>query len=213
MSCSTGTVALAVVFLNAKPSRTTHVPVGADQVQHLELARDRASGFNSVYGNIFIEPKVILSPATRIKSLARPDKKMSKSSPAPKSRILITDSRESIFQKSRAATRDEDSGLTYDPLRRPGISNLFDILFHLDEAGAGSLEALVDDCRDLSKRAFKERVAKKIDEKLAPIRAKYEEVIHQDEGRLLSEIAERGASRAKVRARGTLRLVRDAIGL
>ena len=182
-------------------------------MQHLELARDCACSFNSVYGNLFIEPEVILSPATRIKSLARPDKKMSKSSLSPKSRIMITDSRESIFLKIRGAASDDESGLTYDPQKRPGISNLFDIMFHLDESAAGSLEALVDDCKDLSKRTFKERVATKIDEKLAPIRAKYEEIIHQDEGRLLSEVAERGASRAKARARGTMRLVRDAIGL
>jgi tryptophanyl-tRNA synthetase len=200
-------------FTVSNVPRTTHVPVGADQAQHLEFARNCASSFNSAYGKVFIEPETVLSPAKRIMSLTRPGKKMSKSSRDPKSRIMITDSRETVFQKIRGAASDEESGITYDPQARPAISNLIDILYHLDEAAAGSLEALVDDCKDLSKRAFKERVAAAIEQKLAPIRAKFEEIIHQDEGRLLSEVAERGAARAAFRARGTMRLVKSAIGL
>jgi tryptophanyl-tRNA synthetase len=179
----------------------------------LEFARNCAAGFNHVYGKILVEPETILSPAKRVMSLQQPSKKMSKSDANPKSRIMITDSRDEIARKIKSAVTDSEEGITYEPEARPGISNLLEITYHLDEAAAGSLENLVQDCKNLSKRAFKEKVSTTIADHLEPIRERYNELIHRDEGSLLSTVAEEGAAKAAALAKGTMAAVRNAVGL
>ncbi|KAI9661668.1 MAG: Tryptophan--tRNA ligase, mitochondrial [Bathelium mastoideum] len=131
--------------------RATHVPVGHDQSQHLEFARECANGFNHNYGRVLVAPDTLLSPAKRVMSLTEPHLKMSKSHANPKSRILITDGCEEIEKKIKGALTDSVSGISYDLVERPGVSNLLDIMFHLqDDNKQASLEELVKDCVELT---------------------------------------------------------------
>ncbi|KAF8319437.1 Nucleotidylyl transferase [Clavulina sp. PMI_390] len=109
--------------------KATHVPVGEDQRQHLELTRDIAQWFNQRYmSQTFALPSTISTPTKRILSLRDPIQKMSKSAKDPKSRILLSDSRDEIARKIRKAVTDSETTISYDPIHRPGISNLLRIL-------------------------------------------------------------------------------------
>jgi tryptophanyl-tRNA synthetase len=101
------------------------VPVGDDQLQHLELARTLVRKFNAKFGKMFIEPQPILTQAPRIMSLDDPNKKMSKSRPA--GCIFLDDSPEEIHKKVMRATTDSESVIRYDAQAKPGISNLLRI--------------------------------------------------------------------------------------
>ncbi|XP_061735551.1 tryptophan--tRNA ligase, mitochondrial isoform X2 [Nerophis ophidion] len=104
--------------------RSTHVPVGEDQIQHLELTQDLAHIFNKRYGELFPEPRALLSATRKVKSLRDPSAKMSKSDPQATAAIAITDSPDDIALKIRRAVTDFTSEVTYDPAARPGVSNL-----------------------------------------------------------------------------------------
>jgi tryptophanyl-tRNA synthetase len=146
-------------------------------------------------------------------SLTDPTKKMSKSDPRPKSRILITDSREQIHNKLKTALTDSIEGVSYDRENRPGVSNLIDMLYHFDEsAAAATPQQLADDLRDLSMRALKEKVADTIDTGIREIRGRYDELIGGDERKLIEHAGE-GARRAETMAETTMLNVRSAMGL
>jgi len=101
------------------------VPVGDDQLQHLELARTLARKFNAKFGKMFTEPQPLLTQAPRIMSLDDPNKKMSKSRPT--GCIFLDDSPEEIHKKVMRATTDSESVIRYDAQNKPGISNLLRI--------------------------------------------------------------------------------------
>lgn len=101
------------------------VPVGEDQLQHLELARTLARKFNNKFGKTFDEPKAILTSTPRVMSLDNPLKKMSKSSPA--GCLFIDDSPETIRDKIKKAVTDSGSEIKYDEAGKPAISNLLSI--------------------------------------------------------------------------------------
>jgi tryptophanyl-tRNA synthetase len=145
-------------------------------------------------------------------SLTDPTKKMSKSDPKPKSRILITDSREQIHNKLKTALTDSIEGVSYDRENRPGVSNLIDMLYHFDESAAATPQQLADDLKDLSMRALKEKVADTIDTGIREIRCRYEELIGGDEKKLIDHAGE-GARRAEIMAETTMLNVRSAMGL
>ncbi|KAF3038073.1 Tryptophan--tRNA ligase, mitochondrial [Didymella heteroderae] len=191
---------------------TTHVPVGEDQAQHLEFTRELAIGFNHLYGPLLTVPETQLSPAKRVMSLAEPTKKMSKSDPKPKSRILITDSRDAIHAKLRSALTDSVEGVSYDRDARPGVSNLVDLIYHFDQAGAASPEELALDLKDLSMRALKEKAADTIDRSIAPVRERYEELMSGDQKELVAH-TEHGAQKAEAIAESTMQRVRAAMGM
>jgi tryptophanyl-tRNA synthetase len=197
--------------------QTTHVPVGEDQAQHLELTRELAIGFNHLYAPdssspLLAVPQTLLSPAKRVMSLADPTKKMSKSDPKPKSRILITDSREEIHGKLRTALTDSIEGVSYDREGRPGVSNLIDLMYHFDESAAVSPEELAKDLKDLSMRALKEKVADTIDAGIKDTRERYDELMRGNQKQLV-EHAEDGARRAEYMAEETMKRVRRAMGM
>ncbi|USP75881.1 Tryptophan--tRNA ligase, mitochondrial [Curvularia clavata] len=195
---------------------TTHVPVGEDQVQHLELTRELAIGFNHVYSSpshpLLTVPQTLLSPAKRVMSLVEPSKKMSKSDAKPKSRILITDTREQIHAKIKTALTDSIEGVSYDREQRPGVSNLVDLLYHFDSAGAASPEELASDLKDLSMRALKEKVADTVDTGISGVRSKYQDLMGGDQKELIQH-AEEGAQRAEQIAESTMTKIRNALGL
>jgi tryptophanyl-tRNA synthetase len=101
------------------------IPVGEDQLQHLELARTVARRFNARFGETFVEPKGLLTQTPRVMSLKDPLRKMSKSD--PDSCLFIDDSPEDIKRKLARAVTDSDGTILYDPERKPGLSNLLEI--------------------------------------------------------------------------------------
>jgi tryptophanyl-tRNA synthetase len=145
-------------------------------------------------------------------SLTDPTKKMSKSDPKPKSRILITDSRDEIHNKLKTALTDSIEGVSYDREKRPGVTSLVDLLYHFDESVATSPEELASDLKNLSMRALKEKVADTVDEGIRDIRGRYEELMGGSQEELV-EVAEEGARRAEEIAEGTMGRVRRAMGM
>lgn len=153
----------------------------------------------------------LAAPAKRIMSLTYPTQKMSKSHPDPKSRILITDSHSTISKKINFALTDSVIGVTYDPVNRPGVSNLIEIAHHIDEGTTGSCEDLAHDMKDLSMRALKEKVVGIVEMNLREVRERYEGIMGDQ--RTLNEIEEDGGRKARANAETTMRLVREAVGL
>ena len=116
-----------------------YVPVGEDQLQHLELTRTLARKFNSKFGNTFVEPKALLTETPRVMSLGNPEKKMSKSQ--PETCIFLDDTPEQIRNKVKRAVTDSGSEVRYDPAIKPGISNLLSIYSALSGDPIKKIEA------------------------------------------------------------------------
>jgi tryptophanyl-tRNA synthetase len=114
------------------------VPVGHDQLQHLEFTRTIARKFNNKFGKTFIEPKALLTKTPRIMSLDNPDKKMSKSQ--PNGCLFLNDSPKTIQEKLARAVTDSGKEIKYDPKEKPAISNLLMIYSALSEEPVKSLE-------------------------------------------------------------------------
>ncbi|KIW71537.1 tryptophan-tRNA ligase [Phialophora macrospora] len=189
------------------------VPVGEDQLQHIEFTRTLARGFNAhVNQKVFRLPWPVISPAKRIMSLKRPEQKMSKSDPDPKSRILITDSPEEIHAKIRGAVTDSEPGISFDPERRPGVSNLVEILKHVRESREPS-EYIAKDNANVSMRAFKELVADEIIVTLGGVRERYLELMADKNAYRLRDEVENGGAKARRKARLTMGDVHQALGL
>jgi tryptophanyl-tRNA synthetase len=148
-------------------------------------------------------------------SLKDPSKKMSKSDTSWHSRIVLTDSVQDIHKKVKAALTDsiETSGITYDPANRPGIANLIDIWFYLQDVNGESIEEAMEWMGKYSKRALKAHVADSIENALAPIRARYEELMQESSQQYLDDVAREGAVKASASAEATMKEVRDAMGL
>ena len=108
---------------------TDKVPVGDDQRQHVELARDVAGRFNHRYGDTFVVPEHVIPPVgARIMDLQDPTRKMSKSVDSPQGTLLVTDPPEVITKKVKRAVTDTDGEVRYDPKAKPGVANLLSIL-------------------------------------------------------------------------------------
>jgi tryptophanyl-tRNA synthetase len=111
------------------------VPVGEDQLQHLELARTLARKFNARFGKTFVEPKALLTKTPRVMSLKNPTKKMSKSQ--PDGCLFLDDTPEEIKRKLARAVTDSGSAVTYEPHKKPGLANLIEMyaaLSHMEPA-------------------------------------------------------------------------------
>ncbi|KAL3469382.1 hypothetical protein BJX99DRAFT_241384 [Aspergillus californicus] len=189
--------------------RATHVPVGEDQRQHLEFSRYTANSFNHIYGPVFPSPEALISPAKRVMSLKEPTLKMSKSHLDERSRIILTDSPEEVRRKVKVALTDSQSGITYDPIHRPGVSNLIELLSHLEEGL--SCHEIAASYESTSPQALKAHLSDKICEVLSPFRDKYSSLM-SDSGNLDS-IAEQGAHEARANAETTMKEVRKVMGL
>ena len=114
------------------------VPVGDDQLQHLELTRELARRFNKKFGKTFIEPKPLLTPTSRIMDLSNPKNKMSKSSPS--GCLFIDDSPQEITKKIKSAVTDTGKDIKYDIRKKSGVSNLLSIYSALSEKTIRTLE-------------------------------------------------------------------------
>ena len=188
--------------------QTTHVPVGEDQKQHLELTRDLAMRFNSRFGETFTVPEVMmLKEGARIMSLDDPDKKMSKSNPNPQSRIEILDSPDDIRKKIGRAVTDSDREIRYDPQRKPAVSNLLVIYSLTADVTIDSLVAQYD---GKGYGSLKKELAEAIIAHLTPIQEKYREIRQSG---LAEDVLRKGAAAAAERAGETMDLVRERVGL
>ncbi len=105
------------------------VPVGEDQRQHLELARELAQRFNRRFGTTFVVPEASIPPlGARVMDLQHPDRKMSKSVNSPLGTVLVLDEPAEILRKVKRAVTDTDGEVRYDPEAKPGLSNLLELL-------------------------------------------------------------------------------------
>merc|ERR1712002_340475 len=148
--------------------KATHVPVGDDQVKHIELSRKLASIFNNKFSDdYFPHPVSLVDPElNRIKSLSNPVKKMSKSDPNPFGYIGILDEPDIISSKIKKAVTDSIKGLSYDPINRPGISNLLELYSAFSN---NTLESVEQNLIHLNKVQFKSKLTELIIENLKPI--------------------------------------------
>lgn len=186
----------------------THVPVGEDQTQHILLMRDLAAKCNSVlHFNLFPIPMQISAKYPRLKSLQDATKKMSKSVGSDRSRILLNDTKQTVVEKCGKALSDMQSSITYEPEKRPAISNLV-ILYAL--ASGLSPKEVVEECTGLDTKKFKFQLAKKIDADIAPIRAKYEVLFQKPQH--IRDVLMFGTQRAEEKARETMQQLRELLG-
>ena len=185
-----------------------YVPIGADQKQHMELARNIAERFNGIYGNVFKVPEPFIGKSgARVMSLQEPEKKMSKSDPNTKSFILMTDPADVIVKKIKSAVTDSEAAVYYSP-EKPGVSNLMDIY----AACTGqSREAITDEFQGKGYGDFKAAVAEAVVEELRPVQKRLAEL--QGEKAYLEETAQKGAEKAARLANRTLSKVMKKVGL
>tara|TARA_Y100001970_G_scaffold294364_1_gene451616 strand:- start:33262 stop:34269 length:1008 start_codon:yes stop_codon:yes gene_type:complete len=173
--------------------KATHVPVGEDQKQHLELARDIAGAFNRLFDVDFFplpEP-LIKNQAARVMSLRDGNKKMSKSDTSPMSRINLNDDEELIRKKIRKAKTDSHPGMAIDPENRPEATNLLNIYAALSDE---SIQNVVQRHSDTSFSDFKEELAELTVKKIAPLNSEIRRLI-EDPGYIDSVLKE-GSERA-----------------
>ncbi|XP_051761587.1 tryptophan--tRNA ligase, mitochondrial isoform X2 [Ctenopharyngodon idella] len=187
--------------------KSTHVPVGEDQIQHLELAQDLARIFNNQYGEFFPEPRALLSVTRKVKSLRDPSSKMSKSDPQKLSTVFLTDTPDDIVFKIRRAVTDFTSEVTYEPESRPGVSNL--VSMHAAVSGQ-SVEEVVRLAEGMDTGQYKNVVAEAIVQKLQPIRLEIQR-LRADRGHLESLLA-KGAEKARSLAAPVMTEVRKLVG-
>jgi tryptophanyl-tRNA synthetase len=191
--------------------RATHVPVGEDQRQHLEFARECVTNFNHTYStNLFTPPETILSPAKRVMSLRDPTQKMSKSDPNPNSVILLTDGKETIEKKIKSAVTDSINSVSYDPEGRKGVANLLEILSHLRGDGATPAK-VAEEMNGMGLGVLKGAVVDAVDAELAPIREKFQELV--GDRNTLKHAASRGMWKARRSAEKTMGKVKKVMGL
>ncbi|XP_015669555.1 tryptophan--tRNA ligase, mitochondrial [Protobothrops mucrosquamatus] len=188
--------------------KSTHVPVGEDQILHLELTQDTARHFNKKYGEFFPVPKALLNPAKKVKSLRDPTSKMSKSDSHKLATVGITDSPEEIKLKFRKAVTDFTSEVTYDPEHRLGVSNL--VAIHSAAAGL-STEEVVQQSIGLDTAHYKAVVAEAVIEKLAPVRNEFKRL--KEDKSYLEEVLSSGAEKARELATPVYLEIKRLVGL
>ena len=185
-----------------------YVPVGIDQKQHVELARNIAERFNKKYGDTFRIPDVyITKEGTKIMDLVDPTKKMSKSSDNPKGVIRILDDEDSIRKKIMGATTDSDCLVKYDPINKPGISNLINISVALT---GKSIEEIEQDFVGKNYGEFKKYVADIVTQEIRGIQKRYKEIINSD---LLDKMLDNNACITKEIAKNKFMLMKHKMGL
>jgi len=173
-----------------------YVPVGIDQKQHVELARNIAIRFNNRYGETFKVPEPIITKVgTKIKDLKDPTKKMSKSSDSPMGVITMYDSDEMITKKIMGATTDSDMEVRFDEENKPGISNLLNIASCMSGKDVSEIENMF-----VGKNygEFKRYVAEVTVNHLKNIRERYNNLKDSDE---LNQILNKGIEKSKIMAR------------
>ena len=180
-------MAADILYLDAD-----YVPVGIDQKQHVELARNLAERFNSIYGNTFTLPEPLISKeGVKIKDLKFPDKKMSKSDDNPNGVITFLDNKESIMKKIMSATTDSEKIIKFDEEKKPGISNLMNICVALSEE---TIESIEERFKDKNYGEFKKFTAEIVIKRIDEIQKKYNMLLNSNE---LENILNRGINKSR----------------
>ncbi len=183
------------------------VPVGDDQRQHVELARNLAERFNSRFGETFVVPAHAIPPAgARVMDLQLPTSKMSKSLDSPQGIVYVLDPPNVVEKKFKRAVTDSETEVRFDVAEKPGVSNLLSILAactgRTPEEVAGEHQRYGD---------LKAATAAAVNELLAPIQERYRE-LDEDPDRIRTILAS-GAERARAIADPVLDRARNAVGL
>lgn len=185
-----------------------YVPVGVDQKQHVELARDVAIRFNKKYGETFKIPRPLISETgTKIKDLKDPSKKMSKSEENPSGVISLFDDIEVIRKKIMQATTDSETIVKFDEENKPGISNLLNIASALTEKSIPELEKMF---AGKNYGEFKKFVADIVVSCVGDIQKRYNELIASEE---LNEILKNGALKVRALAKAKYEEMRLKVGV
>jgi tryptophanyl-tRNA synthetase len=184
------------------------VPVGEDQVQHVELTRDIANRFNKLYGETFVLPKATIpNYGGRVMSLDNPSVKMSKSD-HPDSYVALGEPANSVLNKFKRAVTDSDTQVRYNKIEKPAISNLMEI--YAGFSGM-SLEEIESKYKGIGYGEFKNDLGELTAEKLSSLQKDFEKY-RSNEGSLMS-IIEEGRQKASAIANKKLSEVKNKIGL
>jgi len=188
--------------------QTNVVPIGHDQKQHLELARDIVDRFNQLYPDTFTIPEPIIAKSgAKIMSLAEPTQKMSKSDENENAVVRILDAPDAIMRKFKRAVTDSDSEIRFDPENKPGVSNLLTIY------SCFSGKTIEEAEREFDGKGygdFKAAVGQVCCEKLIPVQEEYRRILADKA--YLEEVMKKGADEASYYARKTLSKVRRKLG-
>ncbi len=188
---------------------TDRVPVGDDQRQHLELARDVAQRFNHRFGETLVVPEPAIPPVgARVMDLQDPTSKMSKSADSLQGTPLLLDPPDVLTKKFRSAVTDSGREIRYDPENKAGVSNLLEILSVVRGTPIPDLEASLT---GVGYGDLKATVADAVIEYLAPVQERYAAL--EDDPARVDEALALGAAKASSVADGVLRRVRAATGL
>jgi tryptophanyl-tRNA synthetase len=192
--------------------QATLVPVGEDQRQHLELAREIVRKFNNRYGYTMPVPKAdVPKTLARVKSLTDGTKKMSKSDPNPDSCIYLLDSPDDIARKVKRAKTDSNATLRFDEDNRPEVTNLmsmFKVLSGRDDSSNADIEAYFE---GKGSKGLKEELTEVLIETLRPIREKYDELSATPEE--VDKVMKDAKERVEPIAKKTLATAKSRVGL
>ncbi len=187
---------------------TETVPVGEDQKQHVELAREIARRFNSRYGKTFVVPEsMLMTKGARIMALDNPAKKMEKTG-SVEGYIALSDSADGVKKKIGRAVTDSGKEIVYDLKKKPALANLLTIYSLLS---GQSFSAIEKQYVGKGYKEFKEGLTHAVVEFLSPVQKKYAEYRSDEKG--LHQILEDGALRARIRAAKKMETVKENIGL
>ncbi len=185
-----------------------YVPVGIDQKQHVELTRDIAIRFNNKYGNVFNIPEPLTTEVgTKIMDLVDPSKKMSKTEENPKGVIGLLDDVNVARKKIMSATTDSEMTIKYDPVSKPGISNLINIYASLTGMSIKDIESKFNGS---NYGEFKKEVADVVCAFLEKIQNRYHDIINSGE---LERVLLNGANKVNELAKSKFELMKKNIGL
>ena len=188
--------------------QTNVVPIGADQKQHLELARNIVDRFNQLYPDTFTMPEPIIAKSgAKIMSLAEPTQKMSKSDENENAVVRILDTPDAIMRKFKRAVTDSDSSIIFDPENKPGVSNLLTIYSCFS---GKSIEEAEREFDGMGYGDFKTAVGQVCCDKLIPVQEEYKRILADKA--YLEEVMKKGADEASYYARKTLSKVRRKLG-
>jgi tryptophanyl-tRNA synthetase len=188
--------------------QTQLVPVGEDQKQHIELARDLAIRMNNLYGPLFVVPEpYIAKVGARIMSLQNPSSKMSKSDSDPHASVFLMDSDDVILKKFKRAVTDSGTEITDDEAK-PGVRNLLQIQSALS---GRPVAELVESYKGKMYGHLKIETAERVIAEISPIRAKIQALLADLDA--LDGVLEKGADHARQKAATTLQRVYKAVGL
>lgn len=194
--------------------KANFIPVGEDQIQHLEFTRDVIQKFINIYGNgdnndIFVVPNAMIDKTSkRIMSLGDGFKKMSKSVGEDKDKIYLSDTDDQIVKKIKIAKTDSIMGIYYDKDNRPEVSNLINIFSAISGRDIADIS---DEYREKNTKSFKDDLTQLLISEITPIRKKQAELL-KDETRLM-KILEEGNEIANDVANNTLINVKKTVGL